>query len=325
MMNFLPKDLLMAAGVVAVAWTLTRAVRALLRTVGERYRLPFLAELAVSISNLIYIGALKFLTDLAPLPPAPRRWIESGIYVAFVLMLLGIFRRGILIGIEWSARRSVPSQTLQQGFVPLMRNAVTLFVFLTGGIMILKHFDYDVMSLVTALGVGSLAVGLAAKDTLSNMISGFTLIIDRNLKPGDVINLGGTVGEVDEIGLRSTRIRTGDGNLLIVPNAELVNTKILNLSSPTSEVTCSVQLRVPVSVPFEQIQSICQASLAELSAMRRNRGSSINLSALAEGMQTIQIGFWVANVSEQGAAQSELNQKILARCQELRMPLGVAQ
>lgn len=61
-------------------------------------------------------------------------------------------------------------------FLPLIEKIVFIFIFLTGLIIVLKHFNYDILSLITALGVTSLAIGLAAKDTLANMISGFTLM-----------------------------------------------------------------------------------------------------------------------------------------------------
>src|SRR3990170_7935615 len=99
-------------------------------------------------------------------------------------------------------------------FLPLIEKLIFIFIFITGLIIVLKHFDYDILSLVTALGVTSLAIGLAAKDTLANMISGFTLMIDRPFRIGDRIQLAsGQWGDVVDIGLRSTKMQTGDNTL----------------------------------------------------------------------------------------------------------------
>ena len=99
-------------------------------------------------------------------------------------------------------------RAVEKDFLPLIEKISTIFIFLIGIIVVLKHFNYDVLSLVTALGIGSLAIGLAAKDTLANMISGFTIMVDRPFRVGDRIQLSsGEVGDVLEIGLRSTKIK----------------------------------------------------------------------------------------------------------------------
>lgn len=311
---------------IAATWLAARLARSILRRIGARGgRWRALMDLAPALASVIYIAGFSIAIDLAPLSPKVHGWLQSAIYVLGVLILLRLARRAALVSIEWSRFRTSQSITIQQGFIPLLRNLVTLFVFFTGGIMILKHFGYDVMSLITALGVGSLAVGLAAKDTLSNMISGFTLIIDRNLTPGDKISLGGGTGpsgEVEEIGLRSTRIRTGDGNMLIVPNSDLVNTKLLNLSVPSAFVTCGTQIRVPLDIPFDRVRSLCFEVLERVTRARLDRGKWVNLASLSEGHQLVQIGFWVANSDDQGAAVSEFHELLLSRFQKDGIPLA---
>jgi MscS family membrane protein len=194
----------------------------------------------------------------------------------------------------------------------LIRNLSTLFVFAMGGIMVLKHFGYDVMSLLAALGVGSLAVGLAAKEAISNMISGFVLIMDRNLRHGDRILLGGVTGDVEQIGLRSTRIRTGEGNTMIVPNFDLVNNRIVNLSDPSRASTCSTQIRVPYSASFEQVRQIAVGILRSIPQVNSAKDPWVNLSSLADGSQLITIGCWLREMDDSGAVLTALHQQLLA-------------
>ena len=302
------KDWTLALVFLGVTLVLGPALGAVLRRINaDGYRTTMARQLAIPAAGLIYPVGLRLFTDAAPLSPKVEEWINGGAYILFVVILLHIARRAAMIGVEWGAVRSNPSEsaTLQQGFVPLMRNIVTLFVVTTGIIMVLKHFNYDVMSLVAALGVGSLAVGLAAKDTLANMFSGFTLIIDRNLKPGDRINLAGSVGEVEEIGLRSTRIRSGDGNTLIVPNTDLVNNRILNLSIPSLATIASTRIRVPYAVSFQRIKSLCLETMDEVPKVRRDKGRWILLSGLNDGHQLINIGFWITNMDDAGGVLSD--------------------
>ena len=80
-----------------------------------------------------------------------RSFLRAQVIAAGVIIVLSLLRRAAMLGIEWSAFRANPSATLQQGFIPMIRNIVTLFVFAAASIMILRHFGYDVLSLLTAL------------------------------------------------------------------------------------------------------------------------------------------------------------------------------
>jgi small-conductance mechanosensitive channel len=96
----------------------------------------------------------------------------------------------------------------------------------------------NVSSLVVSLGVGSLAIGLAAQETLSNMFAGFTLMLDRPFQAGERIRLAsGEVGDVLAIGMRATRIKTLDETILVVPNNILVRERLVNMSRPALHLT----------------------------------------------------------------------------------------
>ncbi len=296
-----------------LAWALPRFILRPGEKRGFSSAKELLSQFHVPLSgSLVFLG-LKLFLEVAPLNPRVLAWVDGSTYLFGVVLLVIVIRKSAFIALEWSLRASAPSLELQQGFVPLFKNIITLFTLTSGCITALKHFNYDVMSLLTALGVGSLAVGLASKETLSHMISGFTLIIDRNMKPGDRINLAGVIGDVDEIGLRSTRIRMGDGNLLIVPNSELVNTKILNLSMPTPEVACSSVLRFPIQVEFSQIKAVCLETLERIPSVNASKSRGVTLTSLAEGVQQISVSFWVTHPDQAGTALSEFHDQLLRK------------
>ncbi|MBC7690356.1 MAG: mechanosensitive ion channel family protein [Methylotenera sp.] len=274
------------------------------------------------LSKLIYLVGLKLVVDTMPLTVKAELWAENIIFVCATLLLLWILRRAAVLALEMSPLSNAQSPVLTQGFIPLVKNLITLFIFFMGTIMVLKRFNYDVMSLLTALGVGSLAVGLAAKDTLSNMISGFTLIIDRNLRPTDWITLGSSTGQVEEIGLRSTRIRLGDGNALIVPNSELVNTKIINLSQPNNGMNVTASFKVPHGTEFTLIKSICLEVLREMEKIDQSRAGAVSLSQIGEALQSIDVTFWVSDITQKGSAISEFNEKVLIALQKNSIALA---
>jgi len=124
---------------------------------------------------------------------------------------LGLTEHGAILteggwDVNWYSGR-VAERTgvgLDRQIMPLLEKLVSIFLILTDLIITLKHFNYDILSLVTALGIGSLAIGLAAKDTLANMISGFTIMLDQPFRIGDRIQLaGGQVGDVARLQRRA--------------------------------------------------------------------------------------------------------------------------
>jgi small-conductance mechanosensitive channel len=100
--------------------------------------------------------------------------------------------------------------------------------------VLLSHFGVNVTALTAALGIGGLAISLAAKDTVSDAIAGMILLIDRPFRVGDRIEIQGvgTWGDVTDVGLRTTRIRTRDNRMVIVPNSIISHNQVINYSYP---------------------------------------------------------------------------------------------
>jgi len=143
---------------------------------------------------------------------------------------------------------------LGKSILPLLKKLVKIFAIISGLIVILDHFSYNISSLVAALGVSSLAIGLAAKETLANMISGFTIVADRPFRIGDRIEVDSKVGDVVEIGLRSTRIRTIDNTIVIIPNSKLVDNVLLNLAYPENSLAGFFKVSVEYGTLVEKVR-----------------------------------------------------------------------
>lgn len=118
---------------------------------------------------------------------------------------------------------------LDDQLVPLIRKTLRFFVVVMGVIAILQNNGYNVASLIAGLGIGGLAVALAARETLANFFGSVTILLDRPFKMGDWIKVGDVEGTVEEVGFRSTRVRTFYNSLVSVPNSNLANTDIDNL------------------------------------------------------------------------------------------------
>ncbi len=118
---------------------------------------------------------------------------------------------------------------LDDQLVPLIRKTLRFFVLVMGVILILQNNGYNVASLIAGLGIGGLAVALAARDTLANFFGSVTIFVDKPFRIGDWIKVGNVEGTVEEVGFRSTRIRTFYNSLVSVPNSNISNNDVDNL------------------------------------------------------------------------------------------------
>jgi MscS family membrane protein len=113
----------------------------------------------------------------------------------------------------------------------LTRRVIDVAILFAGFLFTLRRFGVDPTAALAGLGVGGIAVALAAQKTLENVIGGISLIADKALRVGDVLRLGDVLGAVEAVGLRSTRIRTMDRTIVIVPNSQIANASLETLSA----------------------------------------------------------------------------------------------
>ncbi|MCB2203313.1 mechanosensitive ion channel family protein [bacterium] len=175
--------------------------------------------------------------------------IYQGVYVVAALYVAYFMTKIVDAVVRWYLHE-VASKTrthLDDELAPLANRVLKVLVYLLALIIILNHFKQDISTLVVSLGVGSLAIALAAQETLANMIAGFVLMIDRPFRIGDRIRLpDGTIGNVKEIGIRSTRVIDDYQVMIITPNAEIVKSQIMNFSYPND----IVRFEVPFGVAY---------------------------------------------------------------------------
>jgi len=144
----------------------------------------------------------------------------------------------------------LPSSTI---FVNLTRTVVMLL----GALVVLQTFGISITPVLTALGVGGLAVALALQDTLSNFFSGLQILLARQIKPGDFIKLEtGEEGYVVDITWRNTTIKTLPNNLVVIPNAKLASAIVSNYYMPDKEIAVLVPVGVSYSSDLKRVEKV---------------------------------------------------------------------
>jgi small-conductance mechanosensitive channel len=142
--------------------------------------------------------------------------------------------------------------------LPFARRVVQTLLILIAFIVVLSHFDVDVSAFVTTLGIGSLAIALAAQATLADTISGFVIIADRPFSIGDRIEILelDSWGDVTDVGLRSTRIRTRDNRMVVVPNSVIGKSLVVNHSIPSTVYRVETHVGVPDGVDVDHVRQV---------------------------------------------------------------------
>ncbi|MEA3244958.1 MAG: mechanosensitive ion channel family protein, partial [Gemmatimonadota bacterium] len=170
----------------------------------------------------------------------------------------------VILSISWTvggmAAAIVQVPQGANGAIPsarILSTAARAFVFVVGILVALQTLGVSVAPILTALGVGGLAVGLALQDTLANLFAGFQILVSRQVRPGDFIQLGsGEKGFVEDITWRNTTIRQLPNNIVIVPNAKLSQQITINYSLPETEQAVLVQVGVSYDEDLPTVERI---------------------------------------------------------------------
>ena len=202
---------------------------------------------------IIIIGlyfALKSLSLVAPY----ISWLNSIFFVGTVLLTTLMVTRILNI----LTIRGLKVQKKFEKTPKLINRIISVVIYLIAFLMILSHFGIEITPLVATLGLGGLAIGLALQATLSNFFAGLHIISDRPITMGDFVELpdANISGYVEDIGWRSTRIRTLPNQIIIVPNSKLAESIIINDSLPEQEMAALVQVGVAYESDLKKVEKV---------------------------------------------------------------------
>ncbi|MCI0329989.1 MAG: mechanosensitive ion channel family protein [candidate division Zixibacteria bacterium] len=245
----------------------------------------------------------------ATYPTRVAGWIFNGldalIFIIAVALVVYLLYRLAAAGLAWYSRllAARTQAGMDAQFVILFNRILKGAIFFLALLVILDHFKIDIKGLLAVAGISSLAFALAAQDTLSNMISGFILMADRPFRVGDRVALSsGESGIVVEIGLRSSRFLNDDGSILVVPNVELVRTRLTNLSLPDPRARVSLKFVLSHDSPVEKAKNIFEKALSATPGILREPEPALLLSDLTEAGLEFSLFFWVSDLDKKGIA-----------------------
>jgi|CXWL01.1.fsa_nt_gi small conductance mechanosensitive channel len=178
----------------------------------------------------------------------------------------------------------------------LVNNVYKTIVIVVTGVLVVGEFGVNIVAPLAGLGVLGLALGFAAKDSLSNIISGFLIFFDKPFRVGDYITIADQYGRVELITMRSTRIRTQDNTYVVIPNLQIINDVLVDHSS-----NGDTRIIVPVSISYsESIQHAREAILKEVSqidGVLEDPSPDVVVDKLADSGINLQVRVWIRDAS----------------------------
>jgi small-conductance mechanosensitive channel len=190
--------------------------RGFTRRIVKRTRSPFIAVFSAFI-----------VTRVLETPPILARAVAIAFTIAFAIQGALWLREILLALVDRRAADSEPGEL--DSAINIIKVMVNVVVWVLAAILILDNLGVNVTALVAGLGVGGIAIGLAAQGIFGDLFAALAILFDRPFKVGDVISYSGNVGTVEAIGLKTTRVRALSGEQLIISNAKLLDQQISNL------------------------------------------------------------------------------------------------
>ena len=225
------------------------------------------------------------------------------------LLVFGVFYTAYRVVGSVLARVLGRSKKVDLGLQSLIEKTFKVASLTLIGVMVLAEFGINVTALLAGLSIAGVAIGFAAKDTLENFISGVTIMLDRPFRVGDYVIIDGTYGEVEEITLRSTRIRTRSHEVMVIPNLQMVNHKLINHSLKEF-----LRVDIPFGIAYKEYPELARQEVLELvekdERILDDPGPSVVVTAMSASSVDLQLRVYIQDPAIRDAIAAEYTEKI---------------
>lgn len=272
----------------------------------------------IAIMYWLFVYSSKFLrkvgvksTTIANM----RAWLR---YVCIVLSILAIMlqfgaKSDTISAMAWAAvwagahyallmslgsivRFMLKPYGFNESVEQLIKNLLSVLILMLASAIVLAQFGVNIVSIVAGLSALGLAVGFAARDTLANFIAGIAVLIEQSFRVGDWVRLGDKEGRVLLISLRSTQILDRDNSVIIIPNAAVAASEVINFTSKKS-VRFGVSVRIDLHADINKARQIMLDALQSQSVVLGNPAPTVTLASVDDFYCTLIARFWVVQAA----------------------------
>ncbi|VAX25825.1 Small-conductance mechanosensitive channel [hydrothermal vent metagenome] len=285
-------------------------------------------------TGILVYGVWLAITVL-PHPTEPvnvKQFIESAGHILILLIVAWlIFRLLAVIDLFLKKLADNPDHWLDGHMLPLIGNALRILVVIISGIMIAQNMGYSVSGLIASLGLGGAALALASKDTLSNLFGSLMIIIDKPFKVGDWVKGASFEGVVEEIGFRSTKIRTFGKTIENIPNNLLANVIVENMDRRKDAGLNVRRIKMIIGISYDADAGKMEEVLQEIKnilkndeGVDQNQTILVNFTDFGESALDIFIYYFSDNAGWQYYldVRQRVNLKIMRKLEDMNLSLA---
>ena len=272
-------------------------------------------ELDTSDAKSVLSGIIEWAKSIE----GGRRWMWNFVKFALILFVSWILARVVTRFINWFFERSAKLSKLAERLISSTIRNIFLFI---GFAIALTALEVDITPLIAAIGATGLVVGLALQGTLSNFASGLLILINRPFDVGDVVSAGGITGTVDQMNLVSTRFKTFDNQSIYVPNNEIWNNVITNITANDTR-RVDLEFRTGYDDDFERAESIIRDVVLGHELVLDDPEPTVITHSLADSSVNIVCRPW-AKTSDWWTVKTEVTRAVKRRFDEegIRIPFA---
>ena len=228
--------------------------------------------------------------------------LENVYFVLYWFVIMATLWRSIDFVIHfYSDTLSVDAdQALSEQALILLKRLAKIALVVAGSIILLAHFGIDMLAVSATLGLTGFAIALAAKDTITNIISGIVIMIDHPFSIGDRIDIPtlSTWGDVVEIGMRTTKVITRDNRLVLVPNSVVVDQNVVNYSLPDPTYRLQTDIGIGAGEDVGQVVRILKEAVGQVEGVSPDKAVDILFTGFGDSSNTFRVRWWVASYAD---------------------------
>lgn len=284
---------------------------------------PPLYWLAVIYAFRFSLDRLGFISDQFSFD------VQQIYFVLFLLIGFALVWRLIANLAMWYERRLTRGETVDLGrqLMPFLRRVALIILTVIVAIILLDHFQIEVSGLVATLGIGSLAIALAAQAALADTISGFVIMVDRPFRIGDRIEITDldTWGDVVDIGLRSTRIRTRDNRMVIVPNSVISKSLIVNHAYPNTQYRIENHVGIAYGSDIEKAREVIVQAVSEVEGVLSDHPVEALFLEFGDSALIFRVRWWLESYVDTRRMFDSVNSAIYKALNEAQIEIPFPQ
>ncbi|MBT6869229.1 mechanosensitive ion channel family protein [archaeon] len=227
-----------------------------------------------------------------------NQYLTSLVNTLMALVFVFILSRIVDVIIDvWGHTFAAKTETkLDEVLLPLFHKFSKVIFIVVALMWVLNIWNVNITPYLAGVGISGIVIGLALQDSLKNIIGGVSLILDDSLKIGDKIKLeSGEVGEVFDVGLRSTKMRTYDNEILTIPNGYLANTRVQNYTQPNPKMRVYVDFGVEYGTNPDKVKKIILTALKNVEKVLDDPVPAVQFVSMGDSALNFKLYFWVKN------------------------------